>query len=284
MEIQNTPAAAPPQPQNGSPWCPVCGGQVYELRGMLHETVTKCWPRRGPTDDNKRGSLLRAREMAVDVLHAIGRRLREYENELRGTAPDHRPIEPPSWVTTHVGAFHLASGEFRIASIAWARAVATVENSAAISDLETGGVAAANEFGVQRPGDVACRPSAVEFANWIDLSAPMLDAVLSFPQASAAYDLIQALEAVAPVDPSRALAWLRRVTEATVETGITTESLAADRTIDVLARIFSSDAALLASNGTIRADFLRVLELYLDVGWPKAVELALRIETIFRAA
>ena len=102
------------------------------------------------------------------------------------------------------------------------------------------------------------------------------------PYPGIAFDLIQGLEHLIDLDTRRSLHWLRRVTMASVPTGLASESLAADRTIQILRRILAEHRTSLAAESEQRSDFVQVLEAYLQVGWSEAIHLAVQIESIFR--
>ena len=64
--------------------------------------------------------------------------------------------------------------------------------------------------------------------------------------------------------------------------GLNVESLAADTTIKILEEIFASHKFALAGKSEMRLDSVQTLEAYLQIGWPKAMRLAIQLESIFR--
>lgn len=257
-----------------------------ELRGMVRQILSRIWPRQGPRIETDLAVALRARALVIDILTALQKRLSVYDAAWRALPPEQRPTEHPAWVASHAGVFHVASSEFRIASIAWARAVVPPEDASRLCELDDGG-AAPEEEDNGKPGNVAAMasvPTVAELDAWLADATPVLDTVVSFPQANSAYDLIQAADAIALACPIRALRLLHNVTEASAKTGILSESMAADGTIETLSRILVRDDGTLAGDVASRSSFLFILEAYLDVGWPRAIALALQIEAIFRTA
>ena len=117
---------------------------------------------------------------------------------------------------------------------------------------------------------------------WWDTVEPILEALLAMPHPMITYDMVKGLEHLVDLDVQRSLHWLRRVTEAGAPAGLTSETLAADHTVQILGRILAEHKASLAVGGKLRPDFLQILEAYLQVGWPKAVRLAIELESIFR--
>ena len=262
---------------NPSIWC-------HELQGVLREATTRALPREGfVPDDGRPDATPRARQLAIDVLDAVAVRLRELDSEQRALAPALRPKEHPPWVITLAGLSHIVAAEFRIAAIACVRAVATPVALATVAELDDGGPALDEDVNSDIAEVKSTQHTDADLDLWLATSLPLLEVTIAFPQAATAYDIVQGCEALSLVLPIRTLLLLRRVTELSVETGLTTDRMAADRTIDILARILSSDDGTLASDEKARTDFVQTLGAYLDVGWPKAIELALRIETIFRS-
>ena len=75
---------------------------------------------------------------------------------------------------------------------------------------------------------------------------------------------------------------MRRATEASAPSGLANEPLAADRTTGILEKVLAEPHLSLAAEGDVRSDFLAVLDAYLGVGWPRAIELAAKLYSIFR--
>jgi hypothetical protein len=256
-----------------------------ELHGVLREAITRVWPREGSVqEDGEPDATPRARALAIEILLTVAGRLTRYDEEHRALPVDKRSAEHATWVTTQASASHVASAEFRIASIAWVRALAAPDELAGLSELNDGGAAPDEDADDGGASVTRAPPTVEELAAWLDASIPLLEAVLAFPQAASAYDLVEGCDALARVIPIPTLRLLRQVTEMSAKTGLTTDGMAADRTIEILAHVLAKDNGALASDTRARVDYLRVLEAYLDAGWPKAIDLALRIETIFRAA
>ena len=111
---------------------------------------------------------------------------------------------------------------------------------------------------------------------------PILDAIIALPHPGVVYHLIEGLEYLIPFDVQRGIHWLRKITLASVPQGLNVESLAADTTIKILEKTLAEHKFALASGDEMRIDFVQTLEAYLQVGWPKAMLLAIRLESIFR--
>jgi hypothetical protein len=117
---------------------------------------------------------------------------------------------------------------------------------------------------------------------WWEKVEPVVDAVLALPHPRIAFNLIEGIESLADFDVRRGLYWLRRATEASAPSGLANESLATDRTIGILEKVLAEPRLSLAAEDDVRSDFLKVLEAYLEVGQPRAIELAAKLDSIFR--
>ena len=121
-----------------------------------------------------------------------------------------------------------------------------------------------------------------KMAAWWGINEPILDVLLSMPHPGFTFHLIEGLEHLVCLDVQRTLHWLRRITLASVPMGLTNESLAADHTIGILERILAEHRVSLVAGSEERSDFVQILDAYLQVGWPKAIRLAVQLESIFR--
>jgi len=124
--------------------------------------------------------------------------------------------------------------------------------------------------------------ATAQIQEWWRIVGPILDAIITLPHPGFAYHLIEGLEYIIPLDAQRGLHWLRKITLASVPLGLNVESLAADTTIKILEKTLAEHKFALASGDEMRMDFVQTLEAYLQIGWPKAMLLAIRLESIFR--
>jgi aryl-alcohol dehydrogenase-like predicted oxidoreductase len=85
-----------------------------------------------------------------------------------------------------------------------------------------------------------------------------------------------------PLAPKIALRWIAKLATAGERIGASGESTIVDQVISFLARTLATEGGTLASDAELRADFLAALDVFLRVGWPGAIDLALKIETLFR--
>jgi hypothetical protein len=121
-----------------------------------------------------------------------------------------------------------------------------------------------------------------EMKVWWEAVEPIIDTLLTVPFPHFTFPLVEGLGHLVCLDVQRSLHWLKKVTLASVPMGLTYESLAADHSIGILGRVLAEHRESLALEEELRSDFLNILEAYLQVYWPKAMELALQIESIFR--
>ena len=117
--------------------------------------------------------------------------------------------------------------------------------------------------------------------NWWTNAEMLLEPLLTVSDPQIAYRLIEGIESIILFDVSRGLHWLNKVTVAAVPYGLSVEQLACDKTIELLGRILAENKSVLSSDESLR-DFIQILEAYLQTGWPKAISLAIQLESIFR--
>ncbi len=224
-----------------------------ELEGAQRVVVNELLPR-SPKEPSPVEQRQRARNFLLQLLSAANQALQAYSAKLANTPRPERPNEPPQWVRKVAEFFHYVATEFHFCAEEhakqWAEAQAS-ERDTQMMDL------------------------------WENVE-PILDALFAIPHPGVVFDLIKGFEHLVNLDVQRSLHWMRKATLASVPAGLANESLAADRTIEILRRILAEHKTSLAAGDELRSDFVQVLEAYLQVGWPKAVQLAVQIESIFR--
>lgn len=119
--------------------------------------------------------------------------------------------------------------------------------------------------------------------DWWTRAEPLLKVLLASPRLpQLVADLMDGISHIADRDVARSLRWLRAATPASIQLGLPTDQLVADRIVKHLGRLLADHRTLLAEDDTARQDFLAILEAYLEVGWPKAIQLGAQVEGIFR--
>jgi hypothetical protein len=223
----------------------LAGAQTIAISELLPRTQKEA----RPTEQRRR-----ATEFLLRLLIAADQALEVYRAEITNLHPPDRPSEPPEWVRQVADFFDGTAEKFMFSAKEHAQRWVTIQDD----------------------------EKEKQIAVWWETVEPIIDALLAMPHPKVAYGLITGLEYLASLDVQRSLYWLRRATLASVPQGLATESLAADHTIGILARILAEHKASLAVGTKLRSDFVQVLEAYLQVGWPKAMELAIQLDSIFR--
>jgi hypothetical protein len=221
------------------------GAQRVAIEHLLSRTPKAS----GPVEQRQR-----AREFLLQLLNAADQALEAYRMEILKLPASDCPGEPPGWVRQVAQFFGSVAAEFMFCAENYVQQWATVQNDERMEQMKV----------------------------WWETVEPILNALLVMPHPQIAYHLIKGLEHFVDLDIQRVLYWMRRVTLASASQGLTTESLAADETIGILERILAESKASLAVGTELRSDFVQVLEAYLQVGWPKAMQLAIRLDSIFR--
>jgi hypothetical protein len=225
---------------------------LNELEGAQRVAINVLLPRteRGvaPVEQHQR-----AKVFLLQLLSAADRTLEKYRTETDSLSLSDRPTEPPPWVPGLVLLFDRVAAEFQFSAEEHVNRWMTAER-----------------------GEVDPQLSA-----WWRTVDPILDALLAMPHPALIFQLVKGLDHLIRIDVQHSFYWLRRVTLASVPVGLANEQLAADRTIGILERTLAEHRMSLGE-GQLRSDFVQILEAYLQVGWPRAIHLALRLESIFR--
>lgn len=225
-----------------------------ELKGAERNAVHELLPRSPkeppiPVEEHQR-----VQDFLLQLLEAANQALRVYYAEVTNIAPSDGANEPAPWVKKVSDFFYDVATEFDFS----AEGHAKQWTSAQTDDKEA------------------------KISAWWQTVEPILEALLAIPHPGIVFKLIEGLEHFIDLDLQRSLCWIRKATLASASAGLVNERLAADRTIEILSRILADHKKILLEGNELQSDFIQILESYLNVGWPKAVQLAVQIETIFR--
>lgn len=196
----------------------------------------------------------RALDFIIRLLTAANQALTAYQSEIESRPVAERPDQHPCWIQEAVEYFDYIATQFHFSL----------------------------ESNSQYWLTLGVLERQHQIAEWKITTERILDVVLNLPHPHITFQLIEGLENLISLDVQYCLHWIRRITVASIPMGLTTESLAADRTVDILKRILAEHKTSLAQGEELRSDFVQILESYLQAKWPKAVALAVQIETIFR--
>jgi hypothetical protein len=224
-----------------------------ELEGAQRVAVRELLPR-SPKELSSVEQHQRAINFLLQLLSAANQALQTYSAELAEMSSSEKPNEPPPWVQKVAQFFHYVATEFDFSAEGHAKQWMTAQT----------------------------RERKTQMRVWWETVEPILDVLLAIPHPGVVFKLIKGFEHLINLDIQCSLHWMRKATLASVPAGLANESLAADRTIEILRRVLAEHKTSLAHGGELRSDFVQILEAYLQVGWPKAVQLAVQIESIFR--
>lgn len=222
-----------------------------ELEGALNVALGELLPRTKKMEPPSHHQ--QARNFLLTLLDAASRSVQLYETETASLPISNRPVEPPSWAEQVYYFFIRVLTEFRVSAEEHAKQWSIMDNNQV------------NE----------------QMIVWWETVEPILDSVIAIPNPQIAYDLVEGLRHIIWFDVERGLHWLRKVTLASAPYGLSTEQLAADKTLKILERILAEHKIALGAEES-RSDFVQTLEAYLQIGWPKAISLAVHLDSIFR--
>jgi len=225
-----------------------------ELKGAQEYAVHELLPRSPKEPPIPVEKHQRVQDFLLQLLKGANEALRVYRAEVTNITPSDGANEPAPWVKKVSDFFYDVATEFDFS----AEGHAKQWTSAQTDDKEA------------------------KISAWWQTVEPILEALLAIPHPSIVFKLIEGLEHFIDLDLQRSLYWIRKATLASAPAGLVNEPLAADRTIEILSRILADHKKSLLDENVLRSDLIQILESYLNVGWPKAVQLAVQIETIFR--
>lgn len=99
---------------------------------------------------------------------------------------------------------------------------------------------------------------------------------------SVTHHLIETLEFFIPVDPSKIFIRIGQVVIEGQKTGYEYESLAVDLIVKIVERYLADYRTLLREDLDCRQTLIKILDTFVQVGWPSARRLAYQLEEIFR--
>jgi hypothetical protein len=223
-----------------------------ELNGALNVAINVLLPRT-PKEPSPKEHQERALGFLVGLLKVADQLLEASKEEIEQLSTSDSTEDGTSCVRKLFGFFSNAATEFRFSAEGHTK---------------------------QWASDVVA--AAAQLPGWWTTVEPILDAILALPHPGVVYHLIEGLEHLIAFDVQRGLHWIRKVTLASVPQGLNVESLAADTTIKILEQVFASHKFALAGNDEMRLDFVQTLDAYLQIGWPRAMRLAIELDSIFR--
>lgn len=123
---------------------------------------------------------------------------------------------------------------------------------------------------------------ADEAAALLEHVDPLIRAMGTFPHPHVIHDMVEMLGHLLPLRPDRVLPVLAQVVECGEQTGYETETLAADEVVRIAEEVLASHRSLLARDEVARGALLRILDVFVRAGWPRARSLVYRLGQVHR--
>ena len=227
--------------------------RLDELEGALnialHILLPRTQQRLYVTDKEKK-----ALHFIQQLLLTTNRELQRYNREIERSPLSERPSESPSWLKQAIFFLDRIGTEFRLCA----------ETQ---SEL----------WSITRNDNLNTLKNA-----WWSIVEPILMEMIANPHPHFLYKLVQGLEHIIVLDIPNGIHWLQEVTMAGAPMQIANEALLVDHTMNILERIVSEYTNTLVTDSSVRSCFLKILNVYLQTGWPRSIKLTLNIESIFR--
>jgi len=110
----------------------------------------------------------------------------------------------------------------------------------------------------------------------------LLSLIATVGHASAVHHLLETLEAYVAVDPKEVFLLIGRALEAGAKGGYQYESLGAQLFVALVERYLAEYPGLLRSEEECRRALVKMLDIFVQAGWPDARRLTYRLDEIFR--
>jgi len=113
-------------------------------------------------------------------------------------------------------------------------------------------------------------------------ASPLLDELADIGIASVAHNLVKTLEYLLEYDPASVFLRIARVVRASKAGNYQYESLAVDVIVRIVKHFLAAYQHLLREREDCRQALIEILDIFVDAGWPNALELTYRLEEIYR--
>jgi hypothetical protein len=124
----------------------------------------------------------------------------------------------------------------------------------------------------------ARRDRLVRFASEAD---PLLEALCSVRSSHDAYDLLKALHHLQAADPKRMFLLIGRLIRSSTADSFQYEELAVNEVVKIVEQYLAEHRGLFRSDRDMLDTLLDVLDLFVDAGWPQALNLIYRLDEVF---
>jgi hypothetical protein len=119
-------------------------------------------------------------------------------------------------------------------------------------------------------------------ARFLREGAQLLDTLLTIPIASVVHAVLETLQQLVQCDPAHILLRIRSAVRSGQEGAYQFESLGLGLIVKFVRRYLADHRILLQSEKIYREAIVEILDVFVRVGWPEAMELTFRLDEVFR--
>jgi len=116
---------------------------------------------------------------------------------------------------------------------------------------------------------------------WVD-AAPLLRDLTLEIHPHVAYHLVQTFEHLLPFAPEEIFLLAAKAIQKSSEAGFQNESLAVPQVVKLIQRVLADHRDIFRKNPDCLTALIKVLDLFVEAGWPEARQLTHRLEEIYR--
>jgi hypothetical protein len=121
-----------------------------------------------------------------------------------------------------------------------------------------------------------------QIARFYSEAGPLLDSLSDVGLPELTHHLLETLEFLIPLDPIGIFLRVGKVVLGGKKCGYEYESLAVDLMVRLIQRYLADHREIFRENAECRRSLMETLDIFVNVGWPKARRLTYRLEEIFR--
>lgn len=123
---------------------------------------------------------------------------------------------------------------------------------------------------------------AAEKKRFLEEGIRLFEELADIGLAPVSHSLVKTLEHLMEYDPARVVGLIGKVVRAGRSGGYQYEPLAVDAIVNIVKRLLAEYRHLLTEDEECRRALVETLDTFVEAGWPSALQLAFRIEEIFR--
>jgi hypothetical protein len=109
-----------------------------------------------------------------------------------------------------------------------------------------------------------------------------LDLLGNAPHPSIVHHLIETLHGLIEADPKEVFLRIVRIVKAGKSGGYQYESLAIGEIVTIVNSVFADYRPILQADQSVRLAMVEMLDVFVEVGWPQAIQLTYRLDEVFR--